>query len=242
MIGADMAVLPAAYREIGNDLHITPAQLGLISLGVGVTSNVSSLLPALFAGRVSRPHLVAFGCLLWAASAALMGCAQSYHELLIVRAINGLGVGIVWPLLFSLVADITPEASRGSAFGIFAFTQSIGGTIGGWLSTFISGNDHVTLVAGMPAVAGWRVSCFGLCVIGTILGLTMLCFGKGTPFFTLVPFISLTFCTPFIVHFPLTYLHLTIKYCKWTLQTPSRSMMTMAMAVNARAWLSTLRS
>ena len=62
MIGADMAVLPAAYREIGNDLHITPAQLGLISLGVGVTSNVSSLLPALFAGRVSRPHLVASGC------------------------------------------------------------------------------------------------------------------------------------------------------------------------------------
>ena len=117
MLGADMAVLPAAYREIGDDLAITPAQLGLVSLGVGITSNIASLLPALFAGSVSRPNLVASGCLLWAASAALMGLTQSYHQLLVVRAINGVGVGIVSPLLYSLVADTTAEADRGGAFG-----------------------------------------------------------------------------------------------------------------------------
>ena len=73
MIGADMAVLPAAYREIGQDLSISPAGLGAISLAVGITSNVASLLPALFAGRVSRPALVSFGCLMWAAGLLTQG-------------------------------------------------------------------------------------------------------------------------------------------------------------------------
>ena len=88
IIGADFAVLPSAYREIGQDLDATPTQLGLITLAVGVTSNVASLIPALFAGKISRPGLVSGGCFLWAATAALMGLSHSYRQLLYFRAIN----------------------------------------------------------------------------------------------------------------------------------------------------------
>eukprot|EP01046_Picozoa_sp_COSAG06_P000335 COSAG06_NODE_9_length_37879_cov_13.349735_15_plen_491_part_00 len=179
LIGADMAVLPAAYREIGDELSITPEQLGMISLAVGISSNVASLLPALC--RASRPALVAGSCFLWAITAALMGLSQTYEELLYMRAANGVGVGIIFPLLFSLIADMNPEDSRGKAFGILCFTQSLGGTIGGWLSTVISAQSHVQLLPGVPAVAGWRVSCFGLCAVGIVLGLLMLLCGGGDP-------------------------------------------------------------
>ncbi len=178
LIGADMAVLPASYREIGEELHITPTQLGMITLGVGISSNVSSLLPALCAGRISRTHMVAGSCFLWAITALLMGLAQTYDQLFYIRAANGIGVGVIFPLLFSLIADMNPETSRGTAFGIVCFTQSLGGTVGGWLSTVISGNGDIQLLPGHAAVAGWRVSCFGLCAVGTVLGSLMLLFGS----------------------------------------------------------------
>ena len=155
LIGADMAVLPAAYREIGDELSITPEQLGMISLAVGISSNVASLLPALCTGRASRPTLVAGSCFLWAITAALMGLSQTYEELLYMRAANGVGVGVIFPLLFSLIADMNPEDSRGKAFGLLCLTQSLGGTIGGWLSTVISAQSHVQLLPGVPAVAAW---------------------------------------------------------------------------------------
>ena len=90
---------------------------------------------------------------------------------------QGVGVGIVNPILFSLVADMTIESERGTAYGILCFTQSMGGTVGGWLSTVISAHSSVQLLPGF-SVAGWRVSCFGLCLTGTLLGLAMMCFGR----------------------------------------------------------------
>ena len=48
----------------------------------------------------------------------------------------------------------------------------------GWLSTVVAASHRVKLLDGIPAVAGWRAACFGLCAIGTILGLAMLCFGR----------------------------------------------------------------
>ena len=56
---------------------------------------------------------------------------------------QGVGVGIVNPILFSLVADMTIESERGTAYGILCFTQSMGGTVGGWLSTVISAHSSV---------------------------------------------------------------------------------------------------
>ena len=56
------------------------------------------------------------------------------------RTLNGIGVGMVSPLLFSIIADTTAEADRGKAFGVFALFQSCGATIGGFCSTVISGH------------------------------------------------------------------------------------------------------
>ena len=85
VVGADFAVLPAAYREIGESLHATPAQLGLISLAVGVTSSCSGLIAGVLAGRFRRTRLVGAGCLLWGTTALLMGLAQTFRQLLLAR-------------------------------------------------------------------------------------------------------------------------------------------------------------
>lgn len=179
VIGADFAVLPAAFREIGRDLSATPAQLGVINLAVGVSSSLAGLLAGVLAGSCSRTRLVGGGCLLWGATAAVMGLCQTYEQLLIARSVNGIGVGMVSPLLFSIVADTTPEQHRGRAFGILCLTQSLGSTGGGFVSTVLSGYRDIELLG--FHVAGWRCSLFGLCIVGLLLGLAMLLFGRDPP-------------------------------------------------------------
>ena len=78
MVGADFYVLPAAFHEIGRDLAATPAQLGVISLAVGVSSSLAGLFAGALAGSYSRTRLIGAGCVLWGATAALMGLCQTY--------------------------------------------------------------------------------------------------------------------------------------------------------------------
>lgn len=67
-------MLPAAFLEIGCDLSASPAQLGVLNLGVGVSSSMAGLLAGVLAGMMaSRTRLAAIFCLFWGATAALMG-------------------------------------------------------------------------------------------------------------------------------------------------------------------------
>jgi MFS family permease len=100
---------------------------------------------------------------------------QSYEQLLCARIINGVGVGVVSPLLYSLVADLTVERDRGKAFGVLCLMQSLGGTIGSAVSTVLAGHRRID-VAGW-SIAGWRLSLFGLCVLGVVLSAGL--FGLG---------------------------------------------------------------
>eukprot|EP01052_Picozoa_sp_SAG31_P033901 SAG31_NODE_3890_length_3777_cov_5.473355_5_plen_425_part_00 len=150
----------------------------MISLAVGITSSCSGLIAGALAGRnVHRTTLVAAGCMFWAITALLMGTVQSYLQLLIARAANGVGVGLVSPLLLSLIADATPTHRRGKAFGVFALTSSLGGTFGGVISTVVAGYGRISVGFNGLYVAGWRCCMIGLCALGILMGGAMLCFG-----------------------------------------------------------------
>jgi len=64
---------------------------------------------------------------------------------MIGRCLNGIGVGIVQPLLLSLVADKNPPTKRGSAFGSIYFTGAVCNT----LFTYVATKYSVENVAGL---------------------------------------------------------------------------------------------
>ncbi len=78
------------------------------------------------------------GVLLFLAGSALSGAAQTMDQLIIFRAIQGLGAGTGIALVFTVVGDIFPPAERARWQGIFAsvygFSSVVGPTIGGWLT------------------------------------------------------------------------------------------------------------
>ncbi|KAK7856202.1 hypothetical protein CFP56_024518 [Quercus suber] len=56
----------------------------------------------------------------------------------ISRALNGIGLALVSPAIQSLVADLTDDNNRGSAFGWLQLTGNLGSIIGGLLSVLIA--------------------------------------------------------------------------------------------------------
>ena len=66
-----------------------------------------------------------------------------------IIVINGIGLGVVLPLIQSLNSDLHPQHRLGKSFGILNITGALGGTAGAYMGTVLAAGT----VAG---IAGWR--------------------------------------------------------------------------------------
>ncbi len=91
-----------------------------------------------------RKLLLVGGVLVFLVGSALCGTAQSMVALIVFRAIQGVGGGAIFALVFATNADLFPPAQRGKYIGfftgVFSLASLLGPTIGGLIT------DH----------AGWR--------------------------------------------------------------------------------------
>lgn len=67
------------------------------------------------------------------------------------------------PAIQSLVADLTEEESRGSAFGWLQFTRSMGSIIGSFFGLLLASTTFM-------GIAGWRIAFHLVAAISTIVG------------------------------------------------------------------------
>ena len=69
---------------------------------------------------------------------ALSGLAQTMTQLILFRAVQGLGAGALFPIALAIVGDVLPPAERGKWQGVFAavwgLTAIVGPTMGGWIT------------------------------------------------------------------------------------------------------------
>lgn len=140
MWNADNLLLPAIYFQLARHYDASPSDLGLLTLMRGLSESLCALPSGFLADRLPRPALICSGCLLWAAGLSACALAPSFSWLVVFRTINGVGLGIVQPLLFSLVADKSRPEERGRAFGWLQFTGNTGQTIASAVATTLAGN------------------------------------------------------------------------------------------------------
>jgi EmrB/QacA subfamily drug resistance transporter len=84
-----------------------------------------------------RPFYVA-GLGLFLAGSALSGTSQDMTQLIVFRAIQGLGAGAMMPIVQAIIGDIFPPAERGKWQGlmmsVFGLATIIGPTVGGFIT------------------------------------------------------------------------------------------------------------
>ncbi len=109
------------------------AALGAIGTIRNLLQSVSAPFWGFASDRLSRKQVVIFGTGIWGVWTLACGLTQNYGQLLLIRAISGIGLGCLMPATFSLIADTFPPNRRGRALGVLEAIGVMGiivGTLG----------------------------------------------------------------------------------------------------------------
>ncbi len=105
------------------------------------------------------------GMIIFLGGSALSGMAHSMDQLIIFRAIQGLGAGAMMPIAFAIIGDVFPPSERGKwqglTSGMFGIASIVGPTLGGWLTDSLGWRwvFYVNMPVGAIAIA---TAFFGL--------------------------------------------------------------------------------
>ena len=155
-------VNPLLQDFFGKTTNIVP--LGWITFVFTLLSAVSTIIAGITADRRSRVRVCVAGGLIYGAFSTLAVLTPhgqaGYVFFFITRALNGIGIGLVVPAVFSLVGDMVDPCRRATAFGFLSVAMLVGRMGGFVLAGSVGG--------------GWR-SAYGLVgLINLVLALALL--------------------------------------------------------------------
>jgi MFS family permease len=137
------------------------ANLGTFGTIQYVLQSVTAPFWGYVADRYSRKKVIVFGTGIWGLWTLFCGLTQSFGQLLVIRAISGIGLGCLMPAAFSIVSDAYPPDRRGRALGTL---EGIG----------VTGIVIFTLALGMLATPGlWRWGFILLGLLSALSGLVV---------------------------------------------------------------------
>lgn len=141
---------------IAKDLGLSDFQLGLTSgFGFALVYAFLGLPLARIADRGNRAWLIAGSVAVWSICVLLSSQVRNFVQLMLCRAVVGVGEAGVQPASVSLVSDLYPRSKRGTALGIMALGVPIGtvigSTAGGYLTEMYDWRT-VMLLLGVPGL------------------------------------------------------------------------------------------
>jgi len=115
------------------------SNLGVISTIRNLLQSISSPFWGYISDKISRKSVILFGTGIWGLWTVAVGLTQNFGQLLVIRAISGIGLGCFMPATFSIMSDTFPPKDRGKALGLMEATGVFGiiiATLGlGFLAT-----------------------------------------------------------------------------------------------------------
>ena len=127
---ADQSILRGVQTLIQKDFGVSDSSIGFVA-AVFVFVHAMTTVPAGYlADRLNRKRVIAATIVLWSAFTALTGGAQSFVQLMVIRASLGFGLGVTEPSANSLLTDLYPSNQRGRAFSIQQLMQFVGIGVG----------------------------------------------------------------------------------------------------------------
>jgi MFS family permease len=127
---------------------ISNTQAGLIGTVTYLVSSIGGWIAGTLSDRVGRVRMLQITILWYAFFTAICGFAQNFEQLLILRALQGIGFGGEWGVGAVLMAEVIRAKYRGRAVGV---VQS-GYALGWGLSALV----YTGLFASLPESIAWR--------------------------------------------------------------------------------------
>src|SRR5438270_6354657 len=143
MVVLDIAIVNVALPSIKTDLHFTQESLQWVITAYAIPFGGVLLLGGRMADLLGRRRLFIAGLVLFTVSSLLSGLAWSEGSLIVFRALQGLGGGLLSPAALSILTTTFDEGKdRNLALGVWGAVSGSGGAagvlLGGVLTSSIS--------------------------------------------------------------------------------------------------------
>lgn len=128
---------------------------------------VMSPIAGVIADRLNRKWLIIGSLFVWSAVTYGMGEANTFNQLLVLRAVMGISEALYIPTALALIADYHPKKTRSLAIGIHMTGLYMGQALGGFGATVAAGY-------------GWHKAFHWFGIIGMVYSLILIFFLKET--------------------------------------------------------------
>ncbi len=153
----DRQILYAVFPPIQSELRLSDTQLGLLASAFMWVYLSTAPVFGFLADRWNRPRLVGLGVGLWSLATAYSGVARSFRELLLGRAIVGVGEASYGSIAPAMLSDGYPSDQRGRVLAIFSMAIPVGSGLG-----YLRGGL-------LERSLGWRPAFFVVGIPGLLL-------------------------------------------------------------------------
>ena len=144
----DRGAMPTAAHLMQGDLRLNYAQMGMLMSAFFWTYTCLQIPVGWLAERYGAHRILAAGLTIWASATMLVGFAQTFSGLLVLRLLLGVGESAGFPAVAKILAAVVPPKGLGTANGIVALGYLVGPAIGtyaggmlmahfGWRSAFL---------------------------------------------------------------------------------------------------------
>lgn len=157
----DRQVIFPLFPLIRAEFSLTYFQVGMLASAFSLVHSLSTLPLRVLADRTSRRKVISYGVLFWSGATFLSGIARSFHWLLAIRSLVGLGEAAYTPAATAMITGAFPRGIRARVQGVYDLGMFVGGAAG------------LALGGILAEWLGWRPAFFVVGVPGLLLGLTV---------------------------------------------------------------------
>jgi EmrB/QacA subfamily drug resistance transporter len=142
MVFIDGTVVNVALPALQSNLNATAVDVQWVVEAYALFLAALLLLGGSLGDHLGRKRIYAIGVVVFAAASIWCGLAPNITQLIIARAVQGIGGALLVPGSLAIISASFPEAERGQAIGTWsgstAITTAMGPVIGGWLIENVS--------------------------------------------------------------------------------------------------------
>ena len=158
---ADRQAIFSVFPLLKAELGFSDYQLGIIGGAFMIVYALAGPLAGLAGDRFTRKTLILGGLVFWSVVTVFTSLCVNYWQLVLVRALEGLGESFYFPAAIALVSDYHGKDTRSRALSFHQSSVYAGTIAGGSVSGYMG--EHY----------GWRSSFILFGVLGTVLALVL---------------------------------------------------------------------
>lgn len=154
LVALDQTIISTALGRIVEDFNAYSA-LGWIVTSYLITSTIAVPIAGKLSDMFGRRTMLLIGVSIFAAGSLFSGLSGSIEELILWRAIQGIGGGIITANAFTIVGDLFAARERGKWQGLIGATFGISSVVGPLLGGFLTESHNF-----LGLTTDWRWTFF----------------------------------------------------------------------------------